>query len=207
MDTLRAGTITSLLLLGTLSLGCATTAPPFDTMKNSNVTAFRLQNYEPPPPAPTAVPAAPGQIPGVPPEIQAWVQQGAQALQQLLPPGLQLPGAPPAVAPTPQPDAPRFHGFRILGQTQLMDPELKEELGELFGDEDSFTNQHAACGYSEMGLSFSPQAGVQNDMLISFSCNQVIARTFAWPHPSSGMTPDTVKKLTEAVQKIFPPGT
>jgi len=188
-------------------MGCATTAPPFDTMKNSNVTAFRLQNYEPPPPAPTAAPAQPGQIPGVPPEIQAWVQQGAQALQQLLPPGLQLPGAPAAAAPAPQPDAPRFHGFRILGQTQLMDPELKEELGELFGDEDSFTNQHAGCGYSEMGLSFSPQPGVQNDMLISFSCNQVIARTFAWPHPSSGMTPDTVKKLTEMVQKIFPPGT
>ena len=58
-----------------------------------------------------------------------------------------------------------------------------------------------------MGISFSPQPGVQNDMLISFSCNQVIARTFAWPHPSSGMTPDTVKKLTQAVQKIFPPGT
>lgn len=189
-------------------MGCATIAPPFDTMKNSNVTAFRLQNYEPPPPAaPAAAPAQPGQIPGVPPEIQAWVQQGAQALQQLLPPGLQLPGAPAAAAPPPQPDAPRFHGFRILGQTQLMDPELKEELGELFGDEDSFTNQHAACGYSEMGISFSPQPGVQNDMLISFSCNQVIARTFAWPHPNSGMTGDTVKKLTAMVQKIFPPGT
>lgn len=178
-------------------------------MKSANVTAFRLQNFEPPPQAAPAAgqPAQPGAIPGVPPEIQQWVQQGAQALQQLLPPGLQLPGAPAAAAPPPAPEAPRFHGFRILGQTQVMDPELKEKLGEIFGDEDNFDNNHAACGYSEMGISFSPQPGVQNDMLISFSCNQVLARTFAWPHRASGMKPEMVKELTTVVQKIFPPGT
>ncbi|HEU5075918.1 MAG TPA: hypothetical protein VFU02_17110 [Polyangiaceae bacterium] len=209
MKTSSLGFFSLVTLLGSLSVGCASTAPPFDTMKSANVTAFRLQNFEPPPQAAPAAgqPAQPGAIPGVPPEIQAWVQQGAQALQQLLPPGLALPGAPAAAVPAPAPEAPRFHGFRILGQTQVMDPELKEKLGEIFGDEDNFDNNHAACGYSEMGISFSPQPGVQNDMLISFSCNQVLARTFAWPHPAAGMKPDMVKELTSVVQKIFPPGT
>ena len=63
-----------------------------------------------------------------------------------------------------------------------MDPDLKEKLGEIFGDEDNFDNNHAACGYSEMGISWSPQPGVQNDMLISFSCNQGSLR------PSPGPT-------------------
>src|SRR5690606_19870690 len=201
MRTSPLGLLGTTALLGSVALGCASTAPPFDTMKNANVTAFRLQNFEPPPPAPAAAgqPAQPGAIPGVPPEIQQWVQQGAQALQQLLPPGLQLPGAPATPAPPPAPEAPRFHGFRILGQTQVMDPDLKEKLGEIFGDEDNFDNNHASCGYSEMGISFSPQPGVQNDMLISFSCNQVLARTFAWPHRASGMKPNMVKELTSVV--------
>jgi hypothetical protein len=183
-------------------------ASPFDKMKGSNVVAYRLQNYEPPQ-AQQAQAATPGALlPGVPPEIQAWVTQGAQGLTQLLPPGLLPPGMTGAMAaPTPAPDAPRFHGFRILSQTQVLDPEVTERLGELFGDADNFDNKHANCAYSELGLSFSPQQGVQNDLLVSFSCNQVIAQTFAWPHPSAGMKPDTVKELSEIVQKIWPAGT
>jgi hypothetical protein len=89
---------------------------------------------------------------------------------------------------------------------------LKEQLAELLGDEDNFTNEHAACAYSEMGLSFGQgmpgQPGApSNDLLISFSCNQIIARTFAWPHRSSGMDGDTVKELSSIVQKLWPPGT
>ena len=45
------------------------------------------------------------------------------------------------------------------------------------------------------------------DLLISFQCNQVVSRSFAWPHPATGMKPDTVKKLSEIVLKIFPQGT
>ncbi len=67
----------------------------------------------------------PGAIPGLPPEIQQWIQQGAQALPQLIPPGLippgLIPGAPTTPAAPAQPTEPRFHGFRILSQTQVMD--------------------------------------------------------------------------------------
>jgi hypothetical protein len=199
------------------SVGCAgSPAAPFDTLKTSNLTAFRLQNYEPPAAAApaAAAPGAPGgfTIPGLPPEIQTWVQQGAQGLQALLPPGLLPPGmAPGAATPAPAQEVPRFHGFRILGQTQVMDPDLKEKLGEIFGDPDSFDNKSARCApgviYAEMGMTFTQGPGAPvNDILVSFSCSQVVSRSFAWPHPATGMTSDTVKSLTDVVQKLWPQG-
>lgn len=210
-------TLAFCLGVAVLSAGCAgKPAAPFDTLKTSNLTAYRLQNYEPP--AAVATPTAPGAapaIPGLPPEIQAWIKQGAAGLQQLIPPGLQIPGLtlPGAAAPAPVADAtPRFHTFRILSQTQVIDAELKESLGELLGEKDNFDNAQARCApnvfYAEMGLSFGGAVGGQtNDLLVSFSCNQIVSRTFSWPHPATGMKADTVKDLSEIVQKIFPQGT
>ncbi len=203
-------------VLGFASAACASEpAAPFDVLKTSNLTAFRLQNYEPPATA-VQTPATPGAapaIPGLPPEIQQWVQQGAQGLTQLLPPGLLPPGltgAAPA-APAPAQDVPRFHGFRILGQTQVMDPDLKETLGKILGDEDNFDNKSARCPpgtiYAEMGLSFTQGPGQPvNDLLVSFSCSQVVSRSFGWPHPATGMKPETVKSMSEVVQKLWPQG-
>jgi hypothetical protein len=210
----------ALSLVAVLSLAgaaCASApAAPFDTLKTSNATAFRLQNFEPPPVVPGAAAPVPGApIPGLPPEIQTWIQQGAQGLTQLIPPGLLppgiVPGAPAAPVP-PTPDAPRFHGFRILAQTQVLDPDLKEKLGEILGDADSYDNQYSRCApgviYPEMGLSFTGGPGANpNDILISFSCSQIVSRSFAWPHPATGITPDTVGKLHDVVQKLWPQGT
>lgn len=199
-----------------LSVGCAgKPAAPFDTLKTSNLTAYRLQNYEPPAAAAAAPGAATGAIPGLPPEIQTWIQQGAAGLQQLIPPGLQIPGLqlPGITAPAPATDTtPRFHTFRILSQTQVLDADLKESLGKLLGDADSFDGASARCApnvfYAEMGLSFGGAPGAQtNDLLVSFSCNQIVSRSFSWPHPATGMKADTVKELSEMVQKIFPQGT
>lgn len=198
-----------ILLIATVALGasaCASTpAAPFDTLKSANVTAFRLQNYEPP----TQTAATPGAIPGLPPQILQWAQQAAPALQQMIPPGLippgLIPGLPGATGTATTQDAPRFHGFRILEQVPVIDQGLKEQLGELLGEEDSFQTQHANCLYAEMGLSFSMNpAAPPNDVLISFSCNQVQGYNFIWPHPTTGMTSDSVKTLSEVVAKIFP---
>ena len=61
--------------------------------------------------------------------------------------------------------------------------------------------------YAEMGLSFTTaNGGPPDDMLISFSCNQVEARSFAWPHANRGFKPATVKNLAALVQKIWPSG-
>jgi hypothetical protein len=58
-----------------------------------------------------------------------------------------------------------------------------------------------------MGLSFGgAPGGATNDILVSFSCSQIVSRSFGWPHPATGMTPDTVKSLTEVVQKLWPQG-
>lgn len=214
----------SSILVAIFPLVCASAcaskpAAPFDTMPQGNLIAFRLQNFEPPAPAAGApAPGATGLIPGLalPPEIQSWVQQGAAGLSQLLPPGLippgMLPGAPGAAtaAPPPVASAPRFPtttpNFRILGQTQITDQDLKDELAKLFGKEGNYDNHNSACLYAELGLTWQG-TGVENDVLVSFSCNQVQGRGFAWPFPSTGMTPGMVKDLSELVQKIFPPGT
>ncbi|MBK7583723.1 MAG: hypothetical protein IPI67_26455 [Myxococcales bacterium] len=205
----KASLLTFAALAASTTLGCAgKPAPPFDTLKTANLTAFRLQNFEQPVTAPQ--PGQPqGMVPGLPPEISAWVQQGAQGLQALLPPGLLPPGMmnpqQPMAAQPVQDTTPRFHGFRILSQTQVMDEDLKAELGKILGKESNFDNNHAACLYAEMGLSFT-SGGPSNDMLISYSCNQVAAKTFAWPHPATGMKPKTVQQLADVVQNLWPPG-
>ncbi|HEY3256068.1 MAG TPA: hypothetical protein VGJ91_19045, partial [Polyangiaceae bacterium] len=83
---------------------------------------------------------------------------------------------------------------------------------KLLGDKDSFDNAQARCPandfYPELGMSFTSNSGpTPNDLLISFQCNQVVSRSFAWPHPATGMKRDTVEKLSQIVLKIFPQGT
>lgn len=206
--------------LGTaaLSVGCAgKPAAPFDALKTSNLTAYRLQNNEPPA-AVAALPGTPGApaIPGLSPEIQNSINAGVQALQKLIPPGIQIPGLPVPGAPaaaTPAADTtPRFQGYRIMSQQQVLDAELKEELGKLLGDKDNFDNTMARCPQNlflaEFGLSFAGAPGAPgNDVLVSFSCNQVVSRSFSWPHPATGMKADTVGDLSEILVKVFPQGT
>ncbi len=203
--------LVSIGLLAVATAGCASSpAAPFNQMEKGSVLAFRLQNYEPPPPpAGAAAPQGQQLLAGIPPEIQQWIAQGAQGLQQLIPPGLLPPnllsGAAPA-APVQQ-EVPRFYGFRILGQTQVMDSELRTQLAELFGDPDRYEQPKSNCMYPEMGVAFGPSPGAPTyDFLVSFSCNQVQAKNFAWPHPQTGLKSDAVRDLSELVRRIWPNG-
>jgi len=202
-----------------LSMGCAgKPAAPFDALKTSNLTAFRLQNNDPTPvaaAAPAATPGAAPVIPGLDPNLQNTITAGVQALQKMIPPGLQIPGlalpAVPGLAPVAD-TTPRFQGFRILAQQQVLDADLKEAMGKLLGDPDNFDNTLGRCApnvvYPEFGLSFATVPGAQsNDLLVSMGCNQVVSRTFSWPHPATGMKTDTVADLSEMFTKIFPQGT
>lgn len=209
------------LAAAALSLGCAgKPAAPFDTLKTSNLTAFRLQNNEPAPlVAATPAPGAAGTpiIPGLDPNLQNSITAGVQALQKLIPPGLQipglaLPGATGAPAGTAADTTPRFQTFRILAQQQVLDSDLKESLGAVLGDKDNFDNTFARCApnvfYPEFGLSFASAPGAQsNDLLVSLACNQVVSRTFSWPYSSTGMKIGTHSDLNEILVKIFPQGT
>lgn len=202
-------------LLGAATTGCASSpVAPFNQMEKSTVLAFRLQNYEPPAAAvaaPAGAAAATGQNPllaGLPPEVNQWIQAGAAGLQQLIPPGLlpqNLTGQPAAAAAAPTPDVPRFYGFRILGQTQVMDSELRAKLGEVFGDKDNYEAPKSACLYPELGLAFGPSPGAPTyDYLVSFSCHQVQSKNFQWPHAQTGMKVEMEKDLADIVRKLWP---
>ena len=196
------------------AMGCkGSPAAPFNTLQESPITVFRLQNYQE---AAAATPAAtpgttttPSLIPGLPgipfpTEFQPQVQQAQQMICQFLPPG--SPGCTPAgttatpTTPAVQ-SAPQFYGYRIIGQAQIMDPDLRKQVIDIFGYEKSFGSKKSPCLFPELGMSFGQ--GQTADVLVSFSCNQVQARNFSWPHPDNGMTEDTVKKLSGVIQKLF----
>lgn len=181
--------------------GCGSSlSQPFDKMQNSQMTVYRLQNYEPPAPAPGALPGA-AQLPPL-------LQQGAQLLNQLLPPGLLPPGLIPGTTPTPPPQNAtvyRFHDFRILSYQQIADASLKKDIVNVFGKSSNFTQAHADCAFAEFGFALAdPTTGGTDDILVSFSCQNVRAFNFNWPYgPSVGIPPDTAKALAAIVQKAF----
>ena len=203
MDERKHVLVVGTLFLSIAAFGCASNpVAPFDSMKSAPMTAYRLQNYEPPPMA-AAAPTAPGQIPGVPPEIQKWITAGASMLPPgLLPPGL-IPGS-GAPATPPVDTTPRFHNFRVLGMpTNIIDPKLRDELIDIFGFEKNFDDSHSSCVYAEFGFSFARINQPPADVLVSLSCDQVQAQNFIWPHKSTGLTPDTAARISKVSQMIF----
>lgn len=199
------------VVVGLIAGSCAAhPAAPFDTLKTSGVTMLRLQNYEPPAAAAGGATTA-AVIPGLPPQIQQWAQQAAPVLQQLLPPGLLPPGLlqGPVLGQqaSTMPETFRFHGRRVLGTQEVMNPLLKEELAELLGDPDNFQMEHQDCDYTELGLGWNADAtSPPYEILISFSCNHIkAAQGFAWPHASGmGMKPKTVEGLAQIIGELFP---
>jgi hypothetical protein len=187
-----------LALAAVASTGCGSLAPPFNDLKGADMTVYRLQNFEPP--AQAQATPAPGAFP-IPPQIQQWITAGAS----LLPPGLLPPGLlPGTAAPTPAPpDAPRFHGFRILEWRQVSDAGVKGDIVDTFGHSSNFTTPQFSCMYAELGFAIAQPSGQPADILASLSCQQVQAFNFAWPYQQTGIAPDTEKKLAQVAQKVF----
>ena len=186
-----------------LMLACAegcgpSLAQPFDKMEQAPITAFRLQNFEPPA---AATPNAPTGF-QLPPQIQSWVSAGAALLPPgLLPPGL-LPGG--AAAPPAQQNVPRFHDFRILGSMNIGTKSLHEEILSIFGTEKNFDTPRENCMYAEFGVSIGQINQPPADILVSLSCNQVRTFGFAWPFGAKvGLTPDASKRIVEVMKKSF----
>jgi hypothetical protein len=180
------------------STGCASVSPPFNGMKDAQMTVYRLQNFEPPPTA--QAPAAGGLQ--LPPQIQQWITAGAS----LLPPGLLPPGLVPGTAPVapPAPDAQRFHNFRILEWQPVNDSGVKSDIIDLFGHGSNFQNTPPTCMFAEFGFALAQaNAPTPADVLVSLSCEQVQAFNFAWPYPQTGVTPDSSKKVASIAQRVF----
>jgi hypothetical protein len=181
-----------------LSMGCATVSPPFDKMKDQQMTVYRLQNYEVQQP-----PQAPAGATGMqlPPQIQQWIAAGAS----LLPPGLLPPGIVPGSAPAapPPPDVQRFHNFRILDYQPVNDPSVKRDLVDVFGHGSNFQNATSNCMFAEFGFAMAQPNGPTADILVSLSCEQAQAFNIAWPYPQTGLTPDASKKIASIAQRVF----
>ncbi|AUX43107.1 hypothetical protein SOCE26_045480 [Sorangium cellulosum] len=211
---LTTRTLAGMALLAPLVVGCAARTAPFDEMDKAQVTVLRLQGQEPTPLATTPA-QTPGLIPGIPPELQQMGQAALQGLQQalpgIIPPGL-IPGQ-TAAAPV-QPAQPRFKNFVILSQRQLtgddVDEDLKDDILDIFGDEDSFSAERGNCFYPGLGISMvRPGNPTPVDLLISLSCNQAMGDGFRWPYPANGFTSETHQKLTKIYEKLWgpvPPG-
>jgi|SRR5579884_3824672 len=180
--------------------GCSSLSPPFDKMKDSQMTVYRLQNFEPQTPAPAQAATGGFQLP---PQIQQWIQAGAS----LLPPGLLPPGLVPGTAPPAAPagaEAPRFHGFRILEWQPVNDASVKADVVDLFGHSSNFQNATSSCMFAEFGFAIAqPNAPVPADVLVSLSCEQVQGFNFAWPYAQTGITPDASKKVASIAQRVF----
>ena len=181
----------------TAATGCASVSPPFNGMKDAQMTVYRLQNFEPPPTA--QAPAAGGLQ--LPPQIQQWITAGAS----LLPPGLLPPGLVPGTAPAapPPPDAQRFHNFRILEWQPVNDSSVKSDIIDLFGHGSNFQNTPPTCMFAEFGFAIAQANAPPADVLVSLSCEQVQAFNFAWPYPQTGVTPDSSKKVASIAQRVF----
>jgi hypothetical protein len=202
--------IAALALVQTQTACSSSLSQPFEQKKSEPITIFRLQNFEPPQAQAQQAPGAAG-LPGLPPQIQQWLQGAAQALPPgLLPPGL-IPGA------TPMPAAatvPRYYNFPILGSMSITDKKMREDILELFGKESNFQTPKQSCMYAEFGFQIgqagppgvqgAPTTSAPADILVSLSCDQVQMFNYGWPYGSkTGLGPDTSKKIIAIVQKAF----
>lgn len=196
--------LAALVLLAPLAVGCAGRTAPFDKLDQSQITILRLS---PPPPPPAAATPTGQAIPGLPPELQQMGQQALQGLGQVLPPGMippgLLPGQPAAQAQTPPP--PMWKGFAITAQQSVADDKLKDELLDIFGHEDSFSDQRGNCFQPGMGVSISRSNGPPVDLLISLSCNQAQGDGFAWPYKKNGFTTETHSRLQKIYEQLWGP--
>jgi len=189
-----------------LVAGCSGRASPFNDLDNAQVTILKLQGQQAPSPIPGA---QPGQfptlpIPGLTPEMQGQLQQGAQQFGQAVGqfiPGFQLPGM---GGPTPVTQQPQlFNGFVVQGSTPVADEDMKNRLLDDFGKEDNFNRNVGPCFTPGMGVIFSDPKKGNIELMVSFSCNQVQGNGFRWPHPANGMTPETSNDLRQIYQQMF----
>jgi hypothetical protein len=195
-----------LALLFPLATGCAGRQAPFNDLDNAQVTILKLQGQPAASPIPSPVGGIPGiPIPGLTQEQQAQIQGGLQtfgtAVQSVIP-GLPIPGMTGGTTPVTQPQQ-TFNGFPVQGSTPVADPDLKDELLDLFGKSDSFDQTAQPCFTPGMGVVFSDPAKGNVELMVSFSCNSVKGNGFNWPHKNFGMTVETSGKLRQIYQQMF----
>lgn len=203
----------ALTLLVPLAAGCAGRTAPFNEMDKAQITVLRLS--QPPPPAapvaatPTGIPGL--AIPGLTPEMTQMGNTLLQGAAAALPPGLIPPGLiPGTTATTPtapvQPQAPLFkNSFAILAQQNVTDENLRNEILDILGSEDSFSGTPGQCFTPGMAFSMMRPGLAPADVMVSLSCNQVKADGFQWPYKGNGFSPEAQSKMAAVYAKIWGP--
>lgn len=192
--------------------GCASRTAPFDQMDQAQITVMRLAQPAPPP-QPVATPGALPGIPGIPPELQAAGNQLLQGVNQavpgLIPPGL-LPGQ---TTTTTQPvqQQPMWNNLAIVASMPVANDDMKNDMLDLFGDEDSFQTGGSNCTtVPGMGISMVRQGQPNVDLLVSFTCNKAMGVGFQWPYKKDALTGESHQKLSAIYSALFgmavPPG-
>lgn len=186
-----------------MAVGCASRTAPFDSLDDASMTILKLQGEQAAAnPLSGAAGAFPIPIPGMTPEQQQQLQQQLgqipQQLTQMIPGLPQIPGLPGT-----QPAAPQFNGYTILGQS-YGDDDTKDEILDLFGDEDSFNQNRGQCFTPGMAIIFTPADGSPNiELMVSFACNQAVGNGFQWPYPANGLAPESGNTLRNVYQRAF----
>lgn len=201
------------LCLAIPAAGCASRVAPFDDLDQSSVTILKLQGQETAAALPGVTPGGAGMpiipIPGLTPEQQAQIQAGLQSvipgIQSVIP-GLQIPGMTmPGQTPVQQ-QAPRFNNFVILAQTPIADEDMKDELLDVFGSEESFNANRGPCFTPGMGVVFSDPKKGNIELMVSFSCNRAAGgQSFRWPHANDGLAPEASAKLRQIYEQMYGP--
>lgn len=86
----------------------------------------------------------------------------------------------------------------------MSDSSIKGDILDAFGHSSNFQSPSQSCMYAELGFAVA-QAGnpTPADILVSLSCQQVAAYNFTWPYQPTGLTPDSEKKFSLIVKKVF----
>lgn len=200
MNARSALPLLGLLVALPLSAGCNRRTAPFNNLDDASMTILKLQGDQAAG-NPLGGGGFPIPIPGLTPEQQQQLGQGLGQIPQQITsmiPGLpQIPGLPGAQT------APKFNNYAILG-TSYGDEDMKDDVLDLFGSEDSFNQNRGQCFTPGMAFVFTPADGSPNvELMVSFSCNQAVGNGFQWPYPANGLTVDSGNTLRGVYQRAF----
>ena len=105
-----------------------------------------------------------------------------------------------------------FNGLAIVAQVPVSNDDMKTDILDVFGKEDSFQQGTPMQCPTAPGLGISmARPGQPNvDLLVSFSCSKAYGVGFAWPYKKDMLTTESSQKMSQIYQALFgvsvPPG-
>jgi hypothetical protein len=105
-----------------------------------------------------------------------------------------------------------FNGLAIVAQVPVSNDDMKSDILDVFGKEDSFQQGTPMQCPTAPGLGIAMvRPGQPNvDLLVSFSCSKAYGVGFQWPYKKDMLTTESSQKMSQIYQALFgvsvPPG-